>query len=91
MRNGCVQFVYLMGVIGGKVRHFYTARIANILGVEKQPGFTTLFTRLFLGLIHYDLLVFQSINYRFLPIIHTTNKYNNEYKLTYYYNWRMLV
>ncbi len=91
MRNSCAKLVELSGVTGGKVRHFYTSQIVRSLGVEKQSGFTTLFTRLFHSLIHPDLLVFQSINYRFLPTIHTTNKYNNEYKLTYYYNWRMLV
>jgi hypothetical protein len=61
------------------------------MGVEKQAGFATLFTRLFPSLFHCDLLVFQSINYRFLPITHNTNDYNNEYKLTYYYNWRILA
>lgn len=91
MRNSCAWFVDLVGVIGGKVHHFYTSRIAGSLGVEKQLSFTTLFTRLFPGLFHCDLLVFQSINYRFLPTIHNTNKYNNEYKLTYYNYWRMLV
>jgi hypothetical protein len=91
MRNSCAKFVDLVGVIGGEVRYFYTTLATGSGGVEKQPDFTTLFTRLFPSFFHYNLLVFQSINYRVLPITHNTNKYNNEYKLTINNYWRMSV
>lgn len=43
----------------------------------KLFSFTTFFARFFHGFIHCDFIVFQSINYRFLPIFNSTYKYNN--------------
>lgn len=90
MHKVCVKFVDEMGGKCAKVYRFYTLCQHVSRSVGKLAGFTTFFTRFLPTPFHYDLLNFQSINYWFLPITHNTNKYNNEYKLTFNY-WRALI
>lgn len=70
--------------------YLYSLRAPKIRLVEKQHSFTTSSSRFFPALFHRFFSFFQSVNYQFLPIIHTTYKYNNDIKLTNNY-WKELI
>jgi hypothetical protein len=54
------------------------------LAVEKQGGFTIIFSRFLHTFFHHKNVDFQSVGYRFLPIINMANKNNNYIKLNNY-------
>ena len=81
MRKSCVQAVYLVGMIVGKLKDF----VAMAVGLPYMPvhstGFCTQFVAQFvLATVHKICSVFTPVNYLFMPTIHST--YNKQLRIT---------